>query len=211
MDTLNYILTKFELDTWQSEPLPITIPLEEKKGLARLFRELGFTVGAEVGVERGRFSLVLLIHNPKLTLYGVDPWITYDKYVDYQSQDQLDLFYRSTKDRLVKHNVFDRFRMIQEFSEEAVKNFEDGSLDFVYIDGNHDLLNVVRDLTLWTPKVRKGGLIVGHDYTSLCNAHNHVIHVMEGAQAFAKVYEIKPWFIFGTFKPGNGSFMWVKK
>jgi len=211
MGSLNYIINKFELDTWQSDPLPITIPLDERKGLAELFYELGFKEGAEIGVERGRFSVVLLDKNPNLKLYGIDPWITYDKYPDYQSQEQLDFFRQSTIDRLTKHKVIDRFEMIKQFSAEAVKEFKDESLDFVYIDGNHDLLNVVLDITLWSPKVRKGGIIGGHDYTPCKNSSGQIIHVQEGVQAFAKAYEIKPWFIFGTFKPGNGSFMWVKK
>jgi predicted O-methyltransferase YrrM len=50
------------------------------------------------------------------------------------------------------------------FSADAVKNYEDESLDFVYIDADHEYEGVKRDIELWFPKVKKGGVIAGHDY-----------------------------------------------
>lgn len=38
------------------------------------------------------------------------------------------------------------------------------SLDFLFIDGSHDYDSVFRDIELWRPKVRAGGIISGHDY-----------------------------------------------
>jgi predicted O-methyltransferase YrrM len=49
-------------------------------------------------------------------------------------------------------------------SEEASSHFEDESLDFVYIDGDHTYNAVTLDLEKWYPKVKKGGLFYGHDY-----------------------------------------------
>jgi predicted O-methyltransferase YrrM len=49
-------------------------------------------------------------------------------------------------------------------SEEAVKDFDDGSLDMVWIDADHSHEGCSRDIDLWLPKVKKGGLICGHDY-----------------------------------------------
>ena len=36
-------------------------------------------------------------------------------------------------------------------------------VDFVFVDADHSTEGVLRDLTAWAPKVRPGGLIVGHD------------------------------------------------
>jgi hypothetical protein len=41
------------------------------------------------------------------------------------------------------------------------------SLDFVYIDANHKYDAVKKDLELWYPKVRKGGVFAGHDYLKM--------------------------------------------
>lgn len=49
-------------------------------------------------------------------------------------------------------------------SNEAVNKFENHSLDLVYIDANHGYSEVVEDIAIWMPKVKKGGILSGHDY-----------------------------------------------
>ena len=49
----------------------------------------------------------------------------------------------------------------------------DGSLDFVYIDGDHTLKGTNTDLAAWWPKLRPGGWLCGDDYTD----HQHVSFV----------------------------------
>jgi len=50
-------------------------------------------------------------------------------------------------------------------SVEASHLFDDGVLDFVFIDAMHTYEGVRRDL-IWCEKVRPGGLVCGHDYGS---------------------------------------------
>ena len=40
------------------------------------------------------------------------------------------------------------------------------SLDFVFIDASHEYKDVIKDLHAWYPKVKKGGYIGGHDYST---------------------------------------------
>ncbi len=54
-------------------------------------------------------------------------------------------------------------RKIKAFSLEAATKFEDGSLDCVYIDANHDYPQCKEDILAWLPKVKPGGWICGHD------------------------------------------------
>ncbi len=54
--------------------------------------------------------------------------------------------------------------LIKGYSLDVVKNYEDESLDFVFIDGSHDYDDVKDDILAWLPKVKKTGIIGGHDY-----------------------------------------------
>lgn len=51
-------------------------------------------------------------------------------------------------------------------SEKACENYHPKSLDFVFIDAAHDYHSVKKDIENWLPKVKSGGIIAGHDYTS---------------------------------------------
>ena len=51
-------------------------------------------------------------------------------------------------------------------TNEAARLFEDESLDAVFIDADHSYEAVKLDIQNWMPKVRKGGILAGHDYNS---------------------------------------------
>lgn len=125
--------------------------------LGELFAELGYKVGAEVGVRRGKFSEVLLLGNPGLKLYCIDPWVSYPEAPDQKVQDQI---FEFAKARLSLYNA----EIIKKTSMDALSDIPNESLDFVYVDGAHDFENVMIDITGWSDKVRKGGIISGHDY-----------------------------------------------
>lgn len=50
------------------------------------------------------------------------------------------------------------------YSEEKAKLYKDESLDFVFIDANHTYEYVKKDIEAWLPKIKKGGIIGGHDF-----------------------------------------------
>lgn len=47
----------------------------------------------------------------------------------------------------------------------AAASFDDQSLDLIFLDARHKFEDVSRDLAAWWPKLRRGGLFAGHDYT----------------------------------------------
>lgn len=49
-------------------------------------------------------------------------------------------------------------------SVEAARYFEDGSAQLVFIDALHTYESVKNDIAAWLPKVKKGGVLAGHDY-----------------------------------------------
>ena len=128
--------------------------------LPKIFRKCDFKLGAEVGVERGRYSKKLCELIPGLKLYCIDAWQTYDGYRDHVGQERLDEFYLETKKRLAPFNC----QLVKDFSVKAARRFADGSLDFVFIDAAHEYESASEDIEAWAPKVRRGGIVSGHDY-----------------------------------------------
>lgn len=192
---------------------PTVIPDAGRDDLACLFAELDFEIGVEVGVERGLYSEVLCRENPQATVYGVDPWRSYRNYRDHVSQGKLDGFLESTRRRM---KPYPDYKILRELSLDAAKYFNDGQLDFVYIDGNHTLPFVINDMIEWSRKVRVGGIVSGHDYRESRRVvtQNHVVYAVE---CFVKSYRLRPWFLWGSkavlageTRDSNRSWMWVK-
>ncbi len=130
--------------------------ISSRDDLATYFNELGFKTGAEIGVLEGDYSKILCMANPESKLYCVDSWgINERRHRDYHIKS-----HEKAKIKLAPYNA----ELIHKFSMDAVKDFVDNSLDFVYIDANHRMQFVKDDITEWTKKVRKGGIVSGHDY-----------------------------------------------
>lgn len=159
-DTFEYIMKKFYRVYGEKSPTRLRF---KRNNLGELFRELGYKVGAEIGVYTGTYSEVLCHGNPNMKLYCIDPWTTYDseEIEPYaKNQDALNKFYSEAKKRLSKYNC----TIIRKSSMDAVKDFKQGELDFVYIDANHSYQNVKEDVREWAKIVRDGGIVAGHDY-----------------------------------------------
>ncbi|KKQ40895.1 MAG: hypothetical protein US60_C0051G0005 [Microgenomates group bacterium GW2011_GWC1_37_8] len=134
--------------------------MKNRTELAKYFKELGFMVGAEIGVAQGYFSRTICEENPGVKLYCIDPWEVYGEYRDFAKKDTFETMYNTAKEILAPYDC----TFIKKFSMDAVKDFDDGALDFVFIDGNHQYKYVKEDIEMWTPKVRVGGIVSLHDY-----------------------------------------------
>lgn len=90
---------------------------------------------------------------------------------------------------------------------DAVQEFDNESLDFVYIDANHEFQAVTNDIAEWSKKVRVGGIVSGHDFTRY--KRKPVCHVKSVVSGWAYSHHIKPWFVAkGQRGP---SWFWVKQ
>jgi len=56
----------------------------------------------------------------------------------------------------------------------AAKRFEDGSVDFLYVDASHTYAGVLADLVAWYPKAKVGGVIAGDDWCFVTNGEREV-------------------------------------
>lgn len=203
MSALTHLL-RFALPP--SRPIPLRL---SRAALPSLFADLQFTRGAEIGVWKGAYTAAFCEANPALHMLAVDPWQAYPGWLDTknamppeQGQRVIDDARSIAVARLAPLNC----TVAQAFSADAVRRVGNGSLDFVYIDGNHVEAAVYEDLTLWSPKVRRGGVIAGHDYRAFKN--KPTIHVIEAVQRYTREHAIDPWFI--TAGDRTPSFLWVR-
>lgn len=111
---------------------------------------------AEVGVREGYFSKFILDNTSVKKLYAIDPWENNAELSDCET------VFRTCKNLLDPFG--DRAEMVKGYSPSAAEMFEDGSLDFIYIDGLHDYESVKADIAGFYPKLKFGGIIAGHDY-----------------------------------------------
>ena len=121
-------------------------------------------IGAEIGVYLGKNAENMLVGLDMQRLYLIDPYLNEDGKLSgttTSSSRILELRYNS-------HYRLERFHSkivwIEKKSEYAVNDIKDSELDFVYIDGDHTYIAVKKDIELYFPKVKIGGLIAGHDY-----------------------------------------------
>lgn len=122
-------------------------------------------VGIEIGTGVGNNAMTMLSILPIKKLYCIDPYTKYveDKFGQKQ-QKNVEKCLEKARKNLAKYS--ERVSIIEEYSDKAVDRFEDNSLDFVYIDGNHSYDFVKKDIKLYYPKVKPEGVLGGHDFGS---------------------------------------------
>lgn len=126
----------------------------------------------EVGTWMGKsaaFMAVEIINSGKNIRFDcVDTWAGSEEHTNPKSP-----FYRpelSDPNWLFKEcinnlsSVKKHFNPVRLDSISASRNYDNNSLDFVFIDAAHDYKSVVEDIEAWLPKVKTTGILAGHDY-----------------------------------------------
>jgi SAM-dependent methyltransferase len=174
---------------------PFKIPDANRNDLPEFFKDMGFKVGVEIGVDKAIYAQELCKSGCKM--YGVDPWLYYSDYPHPKGQARLDFLYEHCQRTLAPHD----YTIIRKTSMEAVKDFEDNSIDFVYIDGHHGFKYVAEDIWEWSKKVRPGGVISGHDYARTRHVEIRdpfVLHVAPVVDGYIRALGIKNWYLIGS-------------
>jgi hypothetical protein len=183
---------KTHLDRWFERCMqvaPARLARIDRKRLIQYFPEWELKVGAEIGVDRGRFSEYMFQNIPDLKLYCIDNW-----YWKLRGESR----YKSTRDRLAKYPA----TILRDTSMNALQFIADASLDFVYIDANHHFDFVMQDIIEWSKKVKIGGLILGHDYYRFRGGG-----VVQAVDAYTNAHGIHQWFLTDEKTP---TWFWIK-
>tara|TARA_A100001035_G_scaffold87523_1_gene68090 strand:- start:376 stop:1023 length:648 start_codon:yes stop_codon:yes gene_type:complete len=169
------------------------------------------SIVVEVGVFGGASLLDLhtIINNPKCKLYGIDKWHTqnsmngifkdkwdkndWDKYINIQKQN-----YDTLNEVINKYNYNITLIKLEDtgLTDNAAHHFQDNSIDFIHIDGDHSYIAVTSDLESYFPKIKKNGIMWFDDWkwpetkkaiTEFSEKHNLDINVINENKCYVIV------------------------
>lgn len=194
-----------ELDTYDLRTMVLSPGWPEFKkqtasyGMIPHLLDLGDEIrGIELGVCWGVNSYMLLESCPNLVqLTGVDHFKSYkdwDREIPQHEQD-----HNYTKLLYNMDMLGPRFNLIRESTVNASTDFEPESQDFVFVDADHSMKAVLKDLDHYWPKLKPGGIMAGHD--------GNLFGVNFAVTSWAKHHGIDP----STINTETNSAWWFRK
>ena len=173
----------------------VEIPDVWRDDFPKFLYERGCRVGVEIGVNEGEYGIKLC--KAGLKAYGIDPYIAYKEYKEPEA-------YVSNYEQALKNLKGYDYTIIKKFSMDALADFKNESLDFVYIDGNHSLPYIAEDIFGWQYKLRKGGIMSGHDYAFVRGTREKAIpkiydgtHFKAAVDACAYIMRVEKLYVLG--------------
>lgn len=112
----------------------------------------------EVGVYEGALSRMLAALPSLEQLHVIDSWDGYysrfgDEHMEKTAASVI--AWGATQPKVMVHRLD---------SSDAALLFEDETVDFFHTDGDHSLAGIRRDIRMWLPKVKRGGILSGDNY-----------------------------------------------
>ena len=138
--------------------------LDHRSQVCEIVREHGCRKGVELGLASGKLFRKLLSTFPELHMIGVDRSIHIP---------------RKHMVREIVRAYPGRATVYERLTSDAAGEIEDGSQDFVFIDADHSYAGCAGDIRNYLPKIRKGGIMMGHDYNA--RAYPGVISAVDRA------------------------------
>jgi len=100
-------------------------------------------------------------------LYAIDAWdfdiaiqgLTDEKKTSFWKEIDFDGIYTMLQNVLVQTETDRYCHLVRKTSKQAVSQFENNSIDFLFIDGSETPSGSLEDVTLYFPKVKEGGYI----------------------------------------------------
>jgi len=132
--------------------------LQSRRELIHHLKTLNFKVGVEVGVRSGYFSKYML-ENTGMIVHSVDPWNYLGCEDNPPPKETIEFatkVLKPFKERSIIHHGY---------SHEVCHEFENYSVDFVYLDALHEYNDIKKNLNEWYDKIKINGIFSGHDYS----------------------------------------------
>tara|TARA_R110002060_G_scaffold42657_1_gene54152 strand:- start:50 stop:685 length:636 start_codon:yes stop_codon:yes gene_type:complete len=141
-------------------------------------------VGSWKGMSAAYLAVEIINSKKNIKFDCIDLWGTVPGKIYADVKDLYNTFIKNIEP--VKNII----NPIISLSWEAASLYEDNSLDFVMLDAGHDYEDIKKDIAAWYPKVKNGGTLAGHDFTT---APGIEIAVRE---FFNKDFELKKSFTY---------------
>ena len=132
------------------------------EGLRDLIKELGNTKEMrmiEIGSFIGESTIIFAEHFKEVI--AIDPF-----QANYHKEDPTSRFnFDEVYDEYMRRtSPFPNIKTLRLTSDDAVKELNSETYDFIYVDGIHTYEQVKIDIDNYLPLVKEGGIIGGHDY-----------------------------------------------
>ena len=124
-------------------------------------------IGSWLGRSASFMAVEILNSGKNIKFDCVDTWLgSKGSWDESYHNDAIKSLNKSLYEQFLENinPVINYINPIQGWSYEVVEQYKDNSLDFVFIDAAHDYESVKKDINAQYPKVKKGGVIAGHDY-----------------------------------------------
>lgn len=134
--------------------------------LIRIVNAYRFTKVAEIGCYKGQTTSKVLKNCPSISnYYAIDLWefredVMEKREIELRKNENQNKIFDEFKSKVGEDSRITIYRGV---SWEMANHVSDESLDIIFIDADHAYLSVKKDLQAWVPKVRKGGIVSGHD------------------------------------------------
>ena len=156
----------------------------------------------ELGVYNGlsffTFCQSMVEHNIDGVAYGVDCW---------EGDEHTDAYDDSIYTDVAEHargNYRGNTYLLRMFFNEALRHFDDNTIDLLHIDGLHTYEAVKEDFTNWYPKVKPGGIILFHDVMARIKDFGVWKYFEEIEGQYDEVFKFNHGFGLGVIrKPGG--------
>jgi len=143
----------------------ISLTEDKTDVILKIIYKYGFNSFLEIGVHYGLNLVSLAKKNPQVRFIGIDPFSYESSIVKGVAPSQSNFQDTVYSNLMRRSSKLNNIEIIKDYSFNVVSEFEDESLDFVFIDGAHEFKSVTKDISDWLPKVKKGGVLGGHDYS----------------------------------------------
>ena len=165
--------------------------LHRSSVILNVLRDVARPEIVEVGVDSGGLSVELLQSHQGLNWLGVDLY------------SRVDLYGLKGAQQLVEARAAlgawlgTRAQLLLDYSHTAPRCCPGKQFDLVFIDAEHEMEAVVRDVAAWSPLLRLGGVLMGHDYAKIWPGVIQAVHRSVPANS---TLHLAPDMVFWWFK-----------